>query len=110
MEKQDMRIANLRAQRGGERGDIKAFAEAHDLNDSYLSQLLNKHRSLGEKAARKLEKQIGLPPGFLDEEPGTQNSNDPMSRMRCALGAIDWLDSSIKEGILRTLEELRPKQ
>lgn len=43
----------------------KEFAEHHDLDASYLSQILNGHRGLGEKAALSLEQKIGLQPGTL---------------------------------------------
>jgi len=43
----------------------KDFADQHDLDASYLSQILNGHRSLGEKAALNLEQKIGLTPGVL---------------------------------------------
>ncbi|WP_249675460.1 hypothetical protein [Pseudomonas abieticivorans] len=43
----------------------KEFADQHDLDASYLSQILNGHRSLGEKAALSLEQKIGLLPGVL---------------------------------------------
>jgi transcriptional regulator with XRE-family HTH domain len=33
----------------------KEFADHHDLDASYLSKILNGHRSLGEKAALNLE-------------------------------------------------------
>ncbi|CAI8916273.1 putative transcriptional regulator [Pseudomonas sp. IT-P218] len=43
----------------------KEFAEHYNLDASYLSQLLNGHRSLGEKAAANLEAKIGLAEGTL---------------------------------------------
>ncbi len=43
----------------------KEFADQYNLDASYLSQLLNGHRSLGEKAAANLEAKIGLPEGTL---------------------------------------------
>ena len=43
----------------------KEFADQHDLDASYLSQILNGHRGLGEKAALNLEQKIGLAPGVL---------------------------------------------
>ncbi len=48
-------------------GDLtqKDFANSHGLDASYLSQLLNGHRALGEKAAANLEQKIGLSPGSL---------------------------------------------
>jgi phage gp37-like protein len=57
------RINALRALMG--EASQKEFAELHDLDASYLSQLLNGHRTLGEKAAANLEKKIGLPEGSL---------------------------------------------
>lgn len=52
----------------------KEFADQHDLDASYLSQILNGHRGLGEKAALNLEKKIGLAPGVL-VNPGGYGSN-----------------------------------
>jgi len=48
-------------------GDVsqKDFSDLHGLDASYLSQLLNGHRKLGEKAAANLEAKIGLPPSTL---------------------------------------------
>ena len=43
----------------------KEFADQYDLDASYISQLLNGHRPLGDKAARTLEIKIGLQPGSL---------------------------------------------
>jgi hypothetical protein len=62
----EIKQARINALRGlmGEASQ-KEFAELHDLDASYLSQLLNGHRTLGEKAAANLEKKIGLPEGSL---------------------------------------------
>ncbi|MDH4566153.1 hypothetical protein E8E95_05630 [Pseudomonas sp. BN414] len=54
-----MRIAALKELIGS--STLKEFAEKHDLDPSYLSQVLNGHRSLGEKAAKKMEDKIGCP-------------------------------------------------
>ncbi|WP_295473279.1 LexA family transcriptional regulator [uncultured Pseudomonas sp.] len=43
----------------------KDFAKQHGLDASYLSQILNGHRNMGEKAAATLEEKIGLPSGTL---------------------------------------------
>ncbi|MDZ4325537.1 MAG: XRE family transcriptional regulator [Pseudomonas sp.] len=58
-----MRIDALRALMGGL--SQKEFADRHNLDASYLSQLLTGHRALGEKAAANLETKIGLAPGTL---------------------------------------------
>lgn len=42
------------------------FGEKWRSQASYVSQILNGHRPLGERAARNLEHQCGKPPGFLD--------------------------------------------
>ena len=54
------------------RGEIKnfptlvAFARHYGLDTTYISQLLHGHRNMGEKAARKLEAQLGWPPLMMD--------------------------------------------
>ncbi|MBI6798754.1 helix-turn-helix domain-containing protein [Pseudomonas syringae] len=57
------RISALRAAMAGL--SQKDFANQHGLDASYLSQLLNGHRKLGEKAAATLEEKIKLHPGSL---------------------------------------------
>lgn len=57
------RISALRAAMAGL--SQKDFANQHGLDASYLSQLLNGHRKLGEKAAATLEEKINLHPGSL---------------------------------------------
>jgi len=53
MDIRDTRRAHLRAL--VERHEsAAAFARAYNLDPTYISQLLNKHRQMGEKAARKI--------------------------------------------------------
>jgi transcriptional regulator with XRE-family HTH domain len=52
----------------------KDFSDLHGLDASYLSQLLNGHRKLGEKAAANLEEKIGLPKGSLVSPPITDEA------------------------------------
>ncbi|MFK3829732.1 S24 family peptidase [Pseudomonas fulva] len=73
MDINERRIASLRTIMG--KLSQKEFAEAHDLDASYLSQLLNGHRKLGEKAARNLEVKIGLAAGMLTSPPAEELSN-----------------------------------
>jgi phage repressor protein C with HTH and peptisase S24 domain len=63
MDINELRIKALRQAMGGL--SQKDFAYKHGLDASYLSQLLNGHRNLGEKAAGTLEAKIGLHPGSL---------------------------------------------
>jgi phage repressor protein C with HTH and peptisase S24 domain len=58
--------ALLRIMSGHSQAD---FAEKHDLNPSYLSQILSGHRSFGERAAINMERKIGLEPGTLSRPP-----------------------------------------
>lgn len=67
MDINERRIASLRKIMGTL--SQKEFAEAYDLDASYLSQLLNGHRKLGEKAALNLELKIGLTAGTLTSPP-----------------------------------------
>jgi SOS-response transcriptional repressor LexA len=45
---------------------LVAFARHYGLDTTYISQLLHGHRNMGEKAARKLEAQLGWPPLTMD--------------------------------------------
>lgn len=66
------RVEALKATMAG--ASQKDFANRYGLDASYLSQILNGHRSLGEKAAKNLEEKIGLPSGTLVSP--TEPSND----------------------------------
>ena len=59
----ELRIKALRRAMAGQ--SQKDFAYQHGLDASYLSQLLNGHRKLGERAARTLEEKVGLPDGEI---------------------------------------------
>jgi transcriptional regulator with XRE-family HTH domain len=63
MDINQLRINALRRAMG--QTSQKDFANSCGLDASYLSQLLNGHRNLGEKAAANLEVKIGLPAGTL---------------------------------------------
>lgn len=67
-----LRVENLDTLIGspGERGRIASFANKYDINPSLISQFLNGSRTIGEKAARKLERQIGLDKFALDNPGG----------------------------------------
>ena len=50
----------------------KLIESGEDINKAYISQLINGTRSMGEKAARNLEKKLGLPTYFFDETSSEQ--------------------------------------
>lgn len=58
-----LRVEALRALIGNLK--TKEFAERYNLDASYISQLLNGHRPMGDKAAKNLEDKIGLTGGTL---------------------------------------------
>lgn len=66
-------------------GGAAAFVRKYGLtrDPSYFSQLKTSHRTLGEKAARRLEDECGWPEYYLDREPGTsgQPANDEVFQM-----------------------------
>lgn len=52
-----------------EAGGPAEFSRAHaGVDPTYVSQLLNGHRSFGDRAARNMEEKIGKPPGWLDQD------------------------------------------
>ncbi len=59
---------------------IVAFARHFSLDSTYISQLLNGHRTIGEKAARKLEAALGRPLMSLDWEDPDGGQGDSESR------------------------------
>lgn len=63
MDTNKLRVDALKAVMAG--ASQKDFANQHGLDASYLSQILNGHRNLGEKAAATLEQKIGLAAGAL---------------------------------------------
>lgn len=64
------RLERLKQWLGEHEGQVSRFCQHYRLDRnrySFINQVLNGHRNLGEKAARKLEEQCGRPSGWLDE-------------------------------------------
>ncbi|MCZ4064099.1 S24 family peptidase [Oxalobacter aliiformigenes] len=93
METQRKRTEKLRSlvtQAGG----IAAFARQHNgIDPTYISQLLNRHRSFGERAARNMEAKIGVKPGWFDIEEETANI-EPVS-IPGMVPVISWVAAGI---------------
>ncbi|MBK3748724.1 S24 family peptidase [Stutzerimonas balearica] len=70
------RIAALKALIG--ESSLRDFADRHDMDPSYLSQMLNGHRNMGERAAANIERKMHLLPGTLTS-PGHGDAPDPGS-------------------------------
>jgi phage repressor protein C with HTH and peptisase S24 domain len=88
MDTNKLRVDALKAAMAGT--SQKDFANQHGLDASYLSQILNGHRNLGEKAAANLEEKIGLPAGSLV----SPSSPEPKPAKQ-GLSAIEQLKQSL---------------
>ncbi len=86
-------------------GDMrtKDFAEQYDLDASYLSQILNGHRGMGEKAARTMEIKIGLPEGtFLHPVvEGVSGEHGDSQGQESNVIAADFTKKGLRDGELR---------
>lgn len=49
-----------------ENGGVTAFSKMTGISLTYISQMLNGHRNIGEKTARKLELAANKPTGWMD--------------------------------------------
>lgn len=89
MNTNDLRRINLDRLIGnhGVHGRIAEFAKANGLDPSYLSQLLNGHRNLGEKAARNIEESLSLPSGHLDKMLDEDAAQDTAQTIAAELGS-----------------------
>ena len=88
-----------------EMGGQKAFWDKYNLpgESNFLSQVLNCTRPLGEKAARKIEKNCGWPAGFLDGSDAA--GNDEVFQMLQAFPPAMRL--SLEEHIRTLYRELK---
>jgi SOS-response transcriptional repressor LexA len=79
----------------GERADL---ISASGLSKGRISQLLDPEAKFGERAARELEKRLGLPPRWLDKEENYNVSAAPSIRGGVPLiswiKAGDWAEAS----------------
>lgn len=66
MNESETRIKNLKRLIQEKSNSAAEFSRTYGTDSSYLSQLLNRHRSFGEKAARNIEESVGLARGELD--------------------------------------------
>lgn len=69
MDIKGIRRENLRRLRKKDENQ-REQADRLGISPAYLSQIMTGHRDLGEKVAREIEVQIGLPPFWLDQPHG----------------------------------------
>lgn len=65
MDMNGIRINRLR-ELTGKFNTVAEFSRHYGIEPSYISQIVNGHRSFGEKAARKMEKVLNLDAGYFD--------------------------------------------
>lgn len=64
------RLHALVKEAGGPTEFVKRYSRSDadkPIDATYVSQIINGHRKLGEKAARNMERRAGLKPGYLDD-------------------------------------------
>jgi transcriptional regulator with XRE-family HTH domain len=113
-DKRPIRLRNLRFL-VEQTESIADFARKYLLDPTYISQLLNGHRSIGEKAARNLELKIGLEPDWLDREPGKEHK--PISspevlltpRERAMVGLFQGLTEAQQDEVMRHIQKQEQK-
>lgn len=99
---QATRLSNLE-QLMGEKKNAE-FAKEFGLDASYISQLRNKHRPFGEKAARKIELFTGLPIGALDTNPELQiEAMSEPGIISLIDSSLEWLSAESKAALLRSI-------
>lgn len=96
----------------------KDFANQHGLDASYLSQILNGHRNLGEKAAATLEDKIGLAAGSLVSPAAPESTSAPaikpglsaIDQLKASLAKVKGFSSEARERIVAAAEEADTQQ
>lgn len=110
----ELRKSNLRQLIGNteEHGAVAAFAKKHNLDPTYVRQILNNHRKMGEKAARKFEETLDLKRGTLDHQSVSEtaapyNVRDLSQRALAVAAAFESSSPELQEAALRMLGVLR---
>lgn len=92
-------------------GTVAKFARDNNLDPTYIRQIINKHRTMGEKAARKFEQTLKLSTGSLDISPqwevrevAANYGEQPLSdEAKAVAKAFDGVPVELQAGILRML-------
>ncbi len=104
-----IRLENLRTLIQPEKwGSVAKFAREHDLSENELRGLLSGNRNIGEKKARKLESEIGLPNGCLDI-PGMETGADPAKEIEEAINRADFLSTAEKKSFIGMVHAIKAR-
>jgi len=69
-------------------GKQVALAERTDLNDRYISQLVTGRRNMGNQTARKIERALRLPEGYMDVDHRAQQPADTTPQNPATVGVV----------------------
>lgn len=103
MEAEEFRIEKLRelvAQAGGPAGFSRLWSKDDadkQIDASYISQILNGHRSFGEKAAKNMIRRAGLEPDYFDRPSMPKSGNISKFPDRAETEAIEEIVSLMKK-------------
>lgn len=106
METRDIRLANLLKLSGGYK-KISTFCERIEMNPAYFSQLKSGKKAIGDDLARRIERTLGLPRGYLDTPKSTAKNDSaiPVETLGLAY-AIESLDANVRDCLSRLIYSL----
>jgi transcriptional regulator with XRE-family HTH domain len=82
-------------------GGAAEIERKYDVSASYLSQLLNGFRDIGEKSARNIEQKLNLAPMFLDTSDDEQLSYNLTPEMVAHLKVMQQLPEYARTEVIR---------
>jgi transcriptional regulator with XRE-family HTH domain len=85
---------------------VADFAKEYDIDASYLSQLLNGHRRIGEKSARNIENKVGIPSGELDN-PFAYNDSEQRANSIISEARAEYIASKDGPAAVELLKHFR---
>lgn len=90
-------------------GAVAAFAKKYNLDATYVRQILNNHRKMGEKAARKFEETLKIKRGSLEinEPQGKYQFNQLSDAALSVAAAFEASSPELQEAALRMLGVVR---
>lgn len=97
---------------GIERGSMTAFARRYEMAVSFVSQLKKGSRDIGANLARQLEKQVGKPERWLDDEHHLIDMSDQkqVDFVDVAMTLYRSSPDSAKDALLKAMRDIVEKQ
>jgi transcriptional regulator with XRE-family HTH domain len=89
-------------------GGAAEVERKHEISASYLSQLLNGFRTIGEKSARNLEQKLNLPTMYLDQQNSYSNKDnltpDLIAHLKVMQQLPDYARTEVMRDAIKTAE------